>query len=84
MKAFADTFCFLALLSPSDQWHEKAATFLITYSGELVTTDRSDKRWSLTDCISFVVMEQEGRSVDRRPSLRAGRFSRALEISALR
>lgn len=30
--------------------------------GVQLFADRSDKRWSLTDCISFVVMQQEGVS----------------------
>lgn len=28
--------------------------------GLLLYRDREDKEWSLTDCISFVVMEREG------------------------
>jgi predicted nucleic acid-binding protein len=111
MRAFADTFFFLAFLSPSDEWHEDAVALMDQFAGQLVTTEwvlveladamadprdrtagsnfidalrsdpdvrivqsgtslfehglklykaRSDKRWSLTDCISFVVMEQEG------------------------
>ena len=38
--------------------------------------DRPDKEWSLTDCLSMVVMERgeiDG-GADRRPSLRTGRF----------
>ena len=110
MKAFGDTFFFLAFLSPSDKWHDAAVALMDHYAGQLVTTEyvlvelanamadprdrlacgdfiealrsdhdvqiaasapalfeqglnlfraRFDKRWSLTDCISFVVMEQE-------------------------
>jgi predicted nucleic acid-binding protein len=110
MRTFADTFFFLAFLSPSDQWHDKATALMERYAGQLLTTEwvlveladamadprdrractdfihalktdpdvriersspmlfdeglhlfnsRLDKEWSLTDCISFVLMEQE-------------------------
>jgi uncharacterized protein len=109
---FADTFYFLALLSPADKGHAKAVAFTRTFTGRMVTTgwvlteladplastpqgraeflstlsylradadariipcddglmeegirlysQRPDKQWSLTDCISFVVMRREG------------------------
>ena len=108
---FADTFFFLALLDGSDAAHPRAAIFLASHAGNLVTTrwvlvetanalsapafrqatshfllsvehdaavkivgesddlyqrglllynERPDKAWSLTDCISFLVMEDEG------------------------
>jgi hypothetical protein len=108
---FADTFYFVALLSPRDAAHEDAVRLSSSMSGGLVTTDavlleladtlkspgdrqgvarylralwrdadvrvslldrellersvdlyeaRQDKTWSLTDCISFVVMQDEG------------------------
>lgn len=110
-RVFADTFYFIALLSPNDQAHRKAVEFSDDYDGLMVTTDwiiteladgmaapvsrqkfvsfldllrsdsdvfiapldkdtqeegleiyreRPDKSWSLTDCISFVVMRREG------------------------
>jgi len=110
---FADTFYYIALLSPSDEAHKLARTFTQNYSGKMVTTEwvlteladgfasptirqscvafidwlrkdldvvivpadtdlfnagldlyraRNDKEWSLTDCISFVVMERNGIS----------------------
>lgn len=110
---FADTFYYIAFLSPSDAAHEPAKTFTQDYNGKMVTTEwvlteladglaapvtrqrcvafidwlrrdvdvtivlattdlfnagltlyrtRDDKKWSLTDCISFVVMEREGIS----------------------
>lgn len=107
---FADTFYFLALVSPEDEHHERVSAYAATFRGAIVTTewvltefanglsaspyraeaarlirtlprlpnvkvvesdadlfqrgvrlyaDRPDKEWSLTDCISFVVMEDE-------------------------
>ena len=109
--AFADSFYFIALLSPRDRAREKAIELGKRVSGHFVTTDavllevgdavcaprdrqrtatylralwthprmkvypvdrslmdrglalyesRPDKEWSLTDCISFLVMEEEG------------------------
>ncbi len=108
---FADTFYYVALLSPSDVTHPKAAAITPTLNGRIFTTawvvseltaafsapprrtrclalidhlytdpqitvlppspelfdaglalyrSRPDKGWSLTDCISFIVMEREG------------------------
>jgi len=108
---FADSFYFIAVLSPRDAAHERAIDLGRTLSGRFVTTDavllevadalcaprdrrrtaaylralprhprmtvrhldrdswerglalyesREDKDWSLTDCISFAVMQEEG------------------------
>jgi len=108
---FADTLYFLAIISPSDQWHDRAIEATSSRMSPLLTTtwvlaevadglagtqnrhltrqlwldltsdpndiilpadndqfveglhlysNRPDKAWSLTDCISFVVMEQHG------------------------
>ena len=112
-EVFADTFYFLALLSPADASYGRARQITVGQSSRLVTTAwiltelanslswretrdgflrtlralrsnpevliigpqvdlfdagvelyaaRSDKDWSLTDCISFVVMQQRGIS----------------------
>ena len=111
MILFADTFYFIALLSPSDDAHQRAHVASNQKNVALVTTawvlmelanrlsnhqhrraflntlallksdphvtiigpdqatferglelyaNRSDKDWSLTDCISFVVMQERG------------------------
>jgi predicted nucleic acid-binding protein len=108
---FADTFYYIALLSPTDAAHTRAVEFTRTYNELMVTTawiiteladgmadsstrqaftnfyyavrldpqvsvvqpeqhffdeglelyrTRLDKDWSLTDCISFVVMQTQG------------------------
>lgn len=110
---FADTFYYIALLSPTDNAHASAVAFTSGFDGRMVTTawvlteladgmaapgnrqvftaflamlrsnpevtiippdaalfeaglvlytNRPDKEWSLTDCISFVVMQREGIS----------------------
>jgi predicted nucleic acid-binding protein len=110
---FADTFYFIALLSPRDEAHSKAIAFTQRFTGRLLTTAwvlteiadgltdelardrfirfydrlrvrddvvivasdeklfdqgielyrrRLDKNWSLTDCISFVVMQERNVS----------------------
>jgi predicted nucleic acid-binding protein len=110
-EVFADTFYFIALLSPTDSAHERAKQNTAGQQALLVTTawvltevanalsrretragfikaldalrtnagvaiighddslfeagielyrTRADKDWSLTDCISFVVMERRG------------------------
>lgn len=110
-RIFADSFYFIALLNPSDQFHTRAVDLARTLFFRLVTTswilveladalsapptrrlvhrfvrqanldpnievipadpawlergfllygDRRDKSWSLTDCISFEVMNELG------------------------
>jgi len=110
-QVFADTFYFVALLSPRDASHDDAVRLASKLTARLVTTDavlieladtlksppdrqrvarylralwrdpdvtvrsldrdvldralelyesRQDKAWSLTDCISFVVMQDGG------------------------
>lgn len=110
-RVFADTYHFIALLSPRDGAHAEAVRLSQAQEGHLVTTDavlleladamasprdrqtaaafvaslwrrpgvrvrcidrdlmkralalfasRHDKDWGLTDCISFVVMREEG------------------------
>ena len=43
---FADTFYFIAFLSPSDEAHKQARAFTETYSGKMVTTE-----WVLTSLL---------------------------------
>jgi predicted nucleic acid-binding protein len=111
---FADTWYFLALLSPSDQGHATALEYTKSFDGTMMTSGwvltevgdalagtpqgraefislkddlvadpqarvvpfddllfhagvdfyakRPDKLWSLTDCISFVIMQRENIS----------------------
>lgn len=39
MIIFADTFYYIAFLSPSDEAHEQARKFTQSYSGKMVTTE---------------------------------------------
>ena len=65
ITVFADTYYYLALLNAADEDHARAVAWTAGFDGRIVTTDavldlcenRPDKDWSLTDCISFVVME---------------------------
>jgi predicted nucleic acid-binding protein len=50
---FADTSYFLALLIPNDENHAAAVALAAQWREQLVTT-------SLTDCISFEVMRDQG------------------------
>ncbi|HEX4084514.1 MAG TPA: hypothetical protein VHY22_06385 [Chthoniobacteraceae bacterium] len=51
-----------------DQLHRSVETKIIPLSADLMArglelyTARTDKEWSLTDCISFIVMGDEGLS----------------------
>lgn len=44
MMIFADTFYYIAFLSPSGEAHERASKFTQSYSGKMVTTE-----WVLTE-----------------------------------
>ena len=65
---FADTPFWIALSSKRDQYHARAVAWsehlVETRAGEFIESavklyeSRPDKSWSLTDCFSFVVMEQ--------------------------
>jgi hypothetical protein len=110
-RRFVDTFYYVALLSPRDEWHDRVLAFHRGLAGLTTTTEavlievantfaggplrkkaaelikaehesvdtivvpvdgrlftrgldlyqsRSDKAWGLTDCISFIVMTDEG------------------------
>ena len=44
--------------------------------------DRVDKEWGLIDCVSFVVMKDEGLTEAlMRPPIKSGRFSNSLKAS---
>jgi uncharacterized protein len=51
MRVFADTFYWLAISSPTDQWHA-AARELVRSRSDLYER-RIDKGYSLTDCITM-------------------------------
>ena len=36
---FADTFYYIAFLSPSDEAHERALAFTQAYGGKMITTE---------------------------------------------
>jgi predicted nucleic acid-binding protein len=48
---FVDTGYLVALVSERDKLHDRALTFYAA---------RPDKDWGLADCISFVVMQDQG------------------------
>lgn len=65
--AFVDTSFYVALASSRDVLHAQAVQLAGSFRGALVTTEyvlieteRPDKDWSLTDCISFLVMKDFG------------------------
>ena len=113
MTVFMDTYGLIAWINTRDAAHQRVKSYLVSYSGSIVTTEwvllefadafslsstkpfaieaikrihrlpmflvvafdpavyqtgfdlyeaRSDKDWSLTDCISFTVMTQRGLS----------------------
>ena len=41
---FADTFYYLALVNPADNWHVRASAYTATYQGRILTTS-----WILTE-----------------------------------
>lgn len=41
---FADTFYYLALVNPADNWHVRASAYTSTYQGRILTTS-----WILTE-----------------------------------
>jgi len=61
---FADTFYWVALIHAKDQWHRQVRAFsTLIQDYSLITTDLvlvEDKGYSLTDCISMIVMKQRG------------------------
>jgi hypothetical protein len=50
----------VAHIRKSPQWRSIAASQRLFEAGLKRHRERSDKSWSLTDCISFVCMEQQG------------------------
>ncbi len=111
LQVFADSFFYLGLLNPNDEYHERVYEWSTSYRGPAVTTEaallelgdafcepgqrdvllrlirelrsdalvdivaltpslierawdlfaeRADKRWGITDCVSFVVMKDKG------------------------
>jgi predicted nucleic acid-binding protein len=55
----ADTFYWLAALNPGDAYHGRVAGAVLGRAADLFRR-RPDKDWSLTDCLSFVVMADRG------------------------
>ena len=57
---------------------------LVSRGMELMA-NRPDKDWSLTDCVSFVIMREAGlqEAPHRRPALRAGGIPGAAGLSSL-
>lgn len=50
----------LAVLHHSQTWHIVPASATLFAQGVQLHAHRPDKEWSLTDCISFVVMQERG------------------------
>lgn len=65
LSVFVDTVAWIALLNVNDALHRQALQVMDTLRqrhARLITTDysqRLDKDWGLTDCTSFVVLNQE-------------------------
>ena len=55
-RVFADTFYFLALLSPNDGAHKTAAKFISEYRGSVVTT-----AWVITE-VANTMHSEHGRT----------------------
>jgi len=47
---FADAFYFVARLNRRDQHHDRVLKFYHQHA---------DKKWTLTDCVSFVIMREQ-------------------------
>jgi uncharacterized protein len=54
---FADTFYFLALLSPADKGHAKAVAFTRTFTGRMLTTG-----WILTEVADALASTPQRRA----------------------
>jgi hypothetical protein len=57
---FADAFYFVARLNRRDQHHQHVLQFSRDFRALDLYHQHADKKWTLTDCVSFVIMRERG------------------------